>query len=307
MGELTSQVALLIGVVACFLAGPVVGLLLVARRRRIARTQRRSPIGIDLLRGPGHSLREQIEEVTGDMIFTIMLLTALPMVVLAIFLAQSHLRGLENMTRLAPIYGCAAIAFLVIYVRKLLKSESQLDNLRAGYDAEVAVGQELDQLMRKGAVTFHDVPAEGFNIDHVVVSREGLFAVETKGFTKPNLGRGRADATVTFDGQALKFPTYSTIEPLEQAERQAKWLSSWLTSAAGMPVRSLPVIALPGWFVQRTGRGVVRVFSGRELNGLLNARGTQPLTDEEVQRLAHQLDQRCRTVTPKFKRAEEGK
>jgi hypothetical protein len=42
------------------------------------------------------------------------------------------------------------------------------DNLRAGYDAELAVGQELDKLMREGAWVFHDVPGENFNIDHVV-------------------------------------------------------------------------------------------------------------------------------------------
>ena len=39
-------------------------------------------------------------------------------------------------------------------------------------DAEVAIGQELDQLMRDGAAVFHDMPAERFNIDHVVIARE---------------------------------------------------------------------------------------------------------------------------------------
>jgi hypothetical protein len=39
--------------------------------------------------------------------------------------------------------------------------------------------------MRQGAAAFHDLPAEQFNIDHVVVATEGVFAFETKGFTKP--------------------------------------------------------------------------------------------------------------------------
>lgn len=36
-------------------------------------------------------------------------------------------------------------------LRKRLKAGTRLDHLKAGYDAEVAVGQELDQLMRKRA------------------------------------------------------------------------------------------------------------------------------------------------------------
>ena len=55
--------------------------------------------------------------------------------------------------------------------------------------------------MRRGAYVFHDVPADNFNIDHVVVSGQGIFAVETKGFTKPKRGGGNADATVVFDDQ----------------------------------------------------------------------------------------------------------
>jgi hypothetical protein len=159
--------------------------------------------------------------------------------------------------------------------------------------------------MRQGAATFQDMPADNFNIDHVVISGEGVFAVETKGFTKPKQGRGKADATVVFDGKVLKFPTWSTKEPLEQAERQAAWLAKWLTSAVGFAVHVLPVVALPGWFVERTGRGDVRVFNGKELAGLLNSRGAQPLSAQDVQRIAHQVEQRCRTVAPLYDEAEK--
>ncbi len=68
----------------------------------------------------------------------------------------------------------------------------------------------------------------------------------------------------------------------------------------------VPVVAMPGWFVERTGRGSVRVFSGRELAGLLKARGAQPLSPEDVRRVAHQLEQRCRTVAPQFAPVEQG-
>jgi hypothetical protein len=60
------------------------------------------------------------------------------------------------------------------------------------------------------------------------------------------------------------------------------------------------MVALPGWFVERTGRGRVRVFSGKELAGLLKSRGAQPLTAQDGQRIAHQVEQRCRTVAPLY-------
>jgi hypothetical protein len=62
------------------------------------------------------------------------------------------------------------------------------------------------------------------------------------------------------------------------------------------------VLALPGWFVQRSGSSDVRVFSGRELKGLLSCRGVQTLTPAQVQRVAHQVAQRCRTVDPTLRR-----
>ena len=79
-----------------------------------------------------------------------------------------------------------------------------------------------------------------------MISREGVFAVETKGYTKLIGDKGKVNAKVIFDGHTLKFPTWTTSEPLEQAERQAKWLSKWATSAAGGMVVATPVLALPG-------------------------------------------------------------
>lgn len=303
MEEFAAQIAVAVGVLAACFVGPAIALYFLVRRKRQARMQRRSPIGMDLLRGPGYSLREQLDDAGLDVMFEIALLMVVPLMALATFLAQSHIRGLANMTHLAPIYAVAALAFIVYTVSKLIRTGTRLDNLKAGFDAELAVGQELDQLMRQGAAVFHDIPADNFNIDHVVISSEGVFAVETKGFTKPKQGRGKADATVVFDGKVLKFPTWTTKDPLEQAERQAAWLAKWLTSAVGSPVQVVPVVALPGWFVELTGRSNVRVFNGKQLAGLLKSRGVRPLSDTDVQRVAHQVEQRCRTVAPRY--AEE--
>jgi hypothetical protein len=299
MGNLEQQTVIVIGVVAASLIGPALGVGSLVLRRRRARARRKTPLVDDLLRAPGHTLREQLDDVTIDLQWDVFALAAIPLLTLAVFLAQGHLRSdLRAVMHLAPLTAIVVLAFIGLMVRKMWRAGERLDKLRAGLDAELAAGQELDQLMREGAVVFHDVPANDFNIDHVVVSREGVFAIETKGFTKPNGGRGKTNATVEFDGSILRFPTWVAKAPLEQAQRQAHWLATWLTRAIGAQIRVLPVLALPGWYVKRTGRGEVRVFSGGELKGLLKARGAQALSAQDVQRVAHQLEQRCRTVEP---------
>lgn len=296
---MVQQTTLVVGVLSAGFIGPALGIGSLMLRRRRARARRRTPLVDDLLRAPGHTLRERLDDARIDLQWDVFALVAIPLLTLAVFLAQGHLRGdLRAILHLAPLFAVVVLAFIGFMVRKLWMAGDRLDNLEAGLDAELAAGQELDQLMRQGAVVFHDVPAPDFNIDHVVVSVEGVFAIETKGFTKPKGRRGMADATVEFDGGILRFPTRATKDPLEQAQRQAAWLARWLTKAVGTPICVLPVLALPGWYVKRTGRGDVRVFSGKELSGLLKARGAQALSTQDVQRVAHQLEQRCRTVAP---------
>lgn len=147
MGEVTNQIAIVLGVlVACF-AGPAAALFVLIRRKAKARQSRRCPIGIALRRGPGHSLRERLDEAHNDLTGDLVLLTVVPLLALALFLAQSHLRGLPQTAHLAPVCALAAIAFIACLLRKLLKAGTRLDHLKAGCDANVAVGQELDQPM----------------------------------------------------------------------------------------------------------------------------------------------------------------
>lgn len=281
--------------------GPVLSAVLLNWRKRRARALKRSPLSQELLRPPGHALREQIEDMRLDGMAELAVIGMLPPVIVSIHLAQSYLLGSPETVFRTVVMVIAGAGMFVFSCNRLLKRFRQVDLLRLGLDAEMAVGQELDQLMRKGAAVFHDFPAENFNIDHVVISTQGVFAIETKGYAKPKREQGVADAQVTFDGQRLRFPTWTTEKPLEQARRQAKWLGKWLSSAIGSPVAVTPVLALPGWYVERKGRGDVWIFSGKELPKLLSQRSAQPLSEQDVQRVVHQVEQRCRNVKPNFR------
>ncbi|MFZ3040812.1 MAG: hypothetical protein WA108_03305 [Thiobacillus sp.] len=94
----------------------------------------------------------------------------------------------------------------------------------------------------------------------------------------------------------MNFPGWIETKPLEQARRQAVWLSKWLTSAVGEAVTVRPVLALPGWFVERKSRSDVLLISGREAPSILKAK-QEALSESMIKRIEHQLEQRCLTLS----------
>lgn len=269
------------------------GFILVVRFREEQR--RRSPLSQNLLRSPGESLRKELNERLWDFVAYLMFLPLVPLLFYTLMLQRAiDTNGVLRISLVLVAAGLLAFGFIFY---KAFTTIRKIWKLRLGYEAELAMGQELDQLMRQGAVVFHDVPADGFNIDHVLIAQNGVFAIETKGRSKPNRDRGTEDAKVVYDGNGLNFPGWVETKPLEQASRQAAWLGKWLTSAVGEQVTARPVLALPGWYVERKSRGDVLLISGREASAILKAKHVA-LSDSLAKRIEHQLEQRCRDVEP---------
>jgi hypothetical protein len=180
-----SNLGLVLLVAAMAITGPVVAGAMLLWRRRQARAHRRSPLTTDLLRGPGYGVRLQLDQLGNQVDEHALVLVTIPLAVYAVHLTQSYLFAVpESATR--TLTGVAVgLGFIIWTSIKLLRLSVKMDRMRVGLDAEMAVGQELDQLMRDGAVVYHDVPGENFNIDHVVIAKSGLFAIETKGRPKP--------------------------------------------------------------------------------------------------------------------------
>ena len=307
--EALGQQTLAVVLVLCIVLGPgLTALYFLLRRKKLALRDRRSPLSADLLRQPGHTLREQLDDGRLDLHGEILLLMFLPALLLGFLYVISLVTGRANGIWLHGFVAMGVLGFTAFQTRKLLRLAKQLEQWTLGLDGEMAAGQELDQLMRQGAAVFHDLAADKFNVDHVVISRQGVFAVETKGYRKPIRNGGLDDAKVSYDGKVLAFPDWTDSRPLAQAESQARWLADWLSQATGERVEVMPVLALPGWFVDRKGRGPVLVLNGVDLRDhLLKARGAKPLTEEQVRRIAHQVEQRCRDVKPFYGKVDQGK
>lgn len=170
------------------------------------RKDRRSPLTRQLLRGPGHSLTERIEDLTITIDGYALSIATAPLCLYASYISGRYFGVTKTGDHTAIIYVLilfGAAVFLMVKLRRLLKERA---DARLGLDCEIAVGQELNGLMCEGYKVYHDIPGNNFNVDHVVVGPNGVFAVETEGRSKPNRGRGQSDATVVYDGRSLTFP-----------------------------------------------------------------------------------------------------
>jgi len=266
---------------------------------RFGQKKRKSPFVGLFLRAPGHTLNTQVDDAVMDLMGLFMVSMLLPLIVIVVPLMQASTSGKAIGIGSWILYGLMAAAGLVWLGIKMYRQVHKVRNLRLGYEGEVGVGQELNQLMPLGFRVFHDFPADKFNIDHVVIGRTGVFAVETKARAKPDTGDGRQDSRLDYDGHSLRFPGWTEKEPIEQATRQAQWLSKWLTSAVGELVPVVAVVAVPGWFITRTKPAQVLVYNGKRPDKVFPQYSGKPLEPAMIQRIAHQVEAKCRDVAPR--------
>ncbi len=266
---------------------------------RWQRREKRSPICRNILRGPGESLREKIAKLNDQIDEQLVQIILAPAVLSGYILGTVFVKGgyptLSNYLTLIFLLS----VYLPIPLVKSTRRVRERANYQLGLDAELAVGRELNLIMREGFYVFHDFPEEHNNIDHVVVGSSGVFAVETKGRSKPDKGRGAVDAKVMYNGEALYFPDNAReTAAIHQARKQATTLSKWLSSAVGEPVKARPVLALPGWFVERKKPDDLILLYGKSDNYSRSLKGAEILSEDMIKRIVHQLDSKCRDVEP---------
>jgi len=269
--------------------------------------KRRSPFTDIFLRSPGESLRGQMEDINVDLNVNLFSVFMVPVIFYSAVLTQAYFGGKAISVSSVWFSILIVAAFEAYFILNLVKLFNKRRNFRLGYEGELAVGQELNQLLRDGYEVYHDFPAEKFNIDHIIVGPAGVYAVETKARQKPTTGNGRSDAKVVYDGQKLHFPDWTETEPLEQARRQAQWLSKWISSAVGDPIHAQSVVALPGWFVERTSSNGFPVINPKNFRTILKSNKNIPLDKSMIARIVHQIDQRCRDVYPRGSEGLGGK
>lgn len=270
---------------------------LVVRKLLLGRDARRDPVNIKVLRGAGDGLRERIIQHSEDFDAVAIFMVLLgPMLFIAWAYRWMTDRGFDwSQVSLGGFEVLLLVSLLValgICYGLSARHASAIRKYRQGLAAELATAQCLNQVMAEGGLVFHDFPGDGFNIDHIVIGQGAVFAIETKSRLKPGKG-GKESARVAYDGSRLVFPEHTETRPLEQARFQAEWLARFLASGVGEPVRVIPYVALPGWYVEnKVSRPEVLV--GNPRNPMFMVRdGFGPALGETMKRrVAHVLSER---------------
>jgi len=259
--------------------------------------RKHSPFNRDFLRPAGFSLQRRLEELQLELALSFGFGLFVPLWFYSMWLSVGNWYPSAASPGLGLLYACVGLGGFLLLLGRTTRNYRALRLVRIGLDGELATGQELDRLMRHGCRIFHDVPAGETNIDHVVVGPTGVLAVETKAKDRSDRGRGAQDATVEFDGYKLRFPDEMQTAYLDQAGLQARWLGDWLRGLLGQDVPVQPVLALPGWFVDRRGAGPVSVVNPKEAAKLIQ--GPVVLDRKSQERIAFRLERACRATPPR--------
>lgn len=264
---------------------------------------KKNPLNFELLRSPGQSLKERIEEINDRISDYLTFMFMGPLAMYAIVVSQ-YLTSTPPSPFLLILYLGVALGLSVFFSLKIFRLMRTRTHYRLGYDCELMVGQGLHTLLAEGFRVFHDFPADGFNIDHIAIGPTGVFAIETKGRAKSSTVENR-NWEVRYDGRQLAFPGWTETRPITQAVDQAKWLRTWLCQTTGNETPVEPVLAVPGWYIKRTGPGGPRAYNGKSPDFL--AKGAQVLPAERIRAIAFQVEQQCRTVATTAYQTDTGK
>lgn len=211
--------------------------------------EKKSPIKNLPVRLPGQSLREQWNKLIEE--------EALPWIIaiagLCGFVCMEWMYYWLKTPRSPWTITIFALVLIPIGVWKIRKAALKARQLNLGIVGEEAVGQFLEEKLRPaGCQVLHDIPGEGFNVDHVVIGPTGIFSVETKTCRKPAKG----ESSVKYDGEHITVNGFTPDrDPVVQAKAEAHWLHELLESSTGKKFPVKPIVLYPGWYVDKMPEG----------------------------------------------------
>lgn len=239
----------------------------------------RSPLKIPPLRNPGQSLDEELQRLFVDSFLPYFLVPS----VLGAFALIEWMRYIRPLPP-SPWFATGVAIVAVLYsTYKVLMMRPKIHALKLGRDGEKFVGQALEELRSSGAIVLHDIMADGFNVDHVVISYKGIFVIETKTWSKP---KGR-DTQIVYDGEKILIDGWTlTPDPLKQVQANSAWIRDLLMESTGKSFPVRPVLLFPGWYVDPVGTHAqerVWVLTTKALPGFITkAKTTLSLEDVKM-------------------------
>jgi hypothetical protein len=250
----------------------------------------KSPLKDKPLRAPGESLDKKITDLIIDGGIHYLFISAL-------FLMMAVMEWIHRYSKAPPspwLFSFMALIAILYSTVKIIRTRKKLKTLRQGRDGEKAVGQYLELLRENGAKVFHDIPAKGFNLDHVVICKSGVYVIETKTYSKPDKG----EAKIIFNGDAVFLNgKIENNKPVIQVKAAANWLKDLINESTGRKFTIKPVVVFPGWFIEPTSEAKsseVWVLNPRALPTFIG-NSKEQLSTEEVNMVSFHLSRYVRS------------
>jgi hypothetical protein len=172
---------------------------------------------------------------------------------------------------------------------KLTRTVLTSRQLRFQRDGAIAIGHQLQQVTSATTHVFHDVRTTAGVIDHVVVSRVGIYAVNVIA-RRPHPG---ASAHV-LENQLHFSDSEEKISAVPLLARNTR-LANHFTRLIGQRVRVRSIVAVPGWETTEQSDNRHLIVNERNVSMLLGWRNKNDyLMDEDVATLRQDLTARCR-------------
>ena len=237
---------------------------------------------VSLKRLPGQALREErnrlIEEQIND-----------PLVIALCGFVFFVIECFHVFSPLEPSIWIGAIAAVVTILyagHKCLAARKKLHNIRKGEEGERIVARAIeDNLLSQGYKVVHDIQFTNnrsvFNIDHLIIGKNGIFVVDSKNNMKPKSG----GAVVTYDGKRLywngKLHEHDEIAQVKSAANNAK---EYIARKTGLQLNVRPVVCAVGWCANSSSlyRNPVLLVMEKTIGTVIpRVRTDRSLTEEE--------------------------
>lgn len=239
---------------------------------------KKNPINYDnLLRSPGQSLDEEIDKLR-DTVFTKLYFAV------AVFAVVSTL---VFVFKLSFYYVVSVLIIFFAYsIMLIVKNIHQLRSYKLGRDGEKSVAQYLFIVARQlskedtNMHIYHDLvdDVKEFNIDHVVVSKKGIFIFETKTYRKDEGITNK----ITSSGKELFKNGKKMIKNIPlQVKGQVQWLQSELLQKTGKKYTIIPSIVFVGWYVEGHKIDDINITTAKTLKHILENQYRDVLYDDE--------------------------
>ncbi|MCH9693938.1 MAG: NERD domain-containing protein [Gammaproteobacteria bacterium] len=277
------------GAATVALTSTIVFLLIAKTWNTVARTVASTPSFSDrIMREAAQRFRDELERLSssqqiylsGSLVFVMLFVAAYLLKARELFAGypswQLYLQlGFIGLTTGFAIYRlCKTVAarYRVSFVR----------------DANIAVGHQLQQLSAGATRVYHDVETSAGVVDHVIVSQNGVYAINVVA------RRSHKRASARLIENTLQFSNGKAAVSIVDIAAKSKRLQKEFRQLLGHKVRVRSVIALPGWEIGEQSSYDHLLVNERNLAMLSGWKdNSDHLMNEDADLLHQELRSRC--------------